>query len=244
MMTLKAFIVDDETMPRNTLAALLKKFCPDVVVTGMAENYSRAIAALQQQQVDIIFMDINLGTHTGFDVLDELLSYRAAVVFITAYEEFALKAFKYAAVNYLLKPINHLELIETIGRVKQARIDSTQINTQGENAYERKQIAIPGKNKIELVSISNIVYLSAEGSYTVLHLQNKENMIISKHLKSLEDILAPYPQFVRVHRSYIVNKRFVAAYNRADNGYLEMQQGISIPIGSLYKQEIFSMFEN
>lgn len=243
-MILKAFIVDDEVMPRNTLAGLLNKFCPDVQVTGMAESYAKALAALQHQEVDIIFMDINLGTHTGFDILDELSSYKAAVVFVTAYEEFALKAFKYAAVNYLLKPVNHLELIETIGRVRQIKINKERIKLEGENTYERKQIAVPNKNKIELVSISDIVYVAAEGSYTVLHLQNKESIMISKHLKPLEDMLAPYPQFVRVHRSYIVNKRFIAAYNRADNGYLEMQQGALIPVGSMYKHEIFSLFEN
>lgn len=231
-------------MSRNTLAGLLKKFCPDVEITGMAESYQKAVEALQQQQVDIIFMDVNLGSHTGFDILDDLLSYRAAVVFVTAYEEFALKAFKYAAVNYLLKPVNHLELIETIGRVKQARIDREETNLQGENAYERKQIAIPNKNKIELVPIRDIVYISAEGSYTVLHLQNKDSIMVSKHLKPLEDILAPYTQFVRVHRSYIVNKRFIVAYNRADNGYLEMQQGAEIPIGNLYRQSVSDLFEN
>lgn len=243
-MKLKAFIVDDEVMSRNTLAGLLKKFCSDVEISGMAESYSKAVAALKQQQVDIIFMDINLGSHTGFDILDEFLFYQASVVFVTAYEEFALKAFKYAAVNYLLKPVNHLELIETIGRIKQTRIDRSLINLQGENAYERKQIAVPNKNKIELVPISDIVYVSAEGSYTVLHLQNKESVLISKHLKPLEEILAPYVQFVRVHRSYIVNKRFIAAYTRADSGYLEMQEGTLIPVGNMYKQEVFNLFEN
>ncbi|HEX8020926.1 LytTR family DNA-binding domain-containing protein [Mucilaginibacter sp.] len=243
-MIIKAFIIDDEVMPRNTLAGLIKKFCPDVDIAGMAESYSKAVAALKQQQVDIIFMDINLGSHTGFDILDELLSYRAAVVFVTAYEEFALKAFRYAAVNYLLKPVNHLELIETVGRVRQARMDKRQINIQGENAYERKQIAVPNKSKIELVYISDIVYVSAEGSYTVLHLQNKDSIMVSKHLKQLEDMLTAYKQFVRVHRSYIVNKRFISAYNRTDNGYLEMQQGASIPVGSVYKQDIFNLFEN
>lgn len=243
-MILRTFIVDDEVMPRNTLAGLLNKFCPDVEIAGMAESYAKAVAMLKQQQVDIIFMDINLGSHTGFDILDELLSYRAAVVFVTAYEEFALKAFKYAAVNYLLKPVNHFELIETIGRVKQARLDRELFNIQGENAYERKQIAVPNKNKIELVSICDIIYVSAEGSYTILHLQNKGSVMISKHLKSLEDILAPYIQFVRVHRSYIVNKRFIAAYNRTDNGYLEMQQGAAVPVGNMYKQDIADLFEN
>ncbi|QIL41635.1 response regulator transcription factor [Pedobacter sp. HDW13] len=243
-MMLKAFIVDDELMPRITLAGLLRKFCPDVEIAGMAESYSKAVAALQHQQVDLIFMDINLGNHTGFDILDELLSYRAAVVFVTAYEEFALKAFKYAAVNYLLKPVNHLALIETISRVQQTKTAGNKVSIHGDNAYERKQIAIPNKNKIELVSIRDIVYLSAEGSYTVLHLQHKESIMFSKHLKTIEDILSPYIEFVRVHRSYLVNKRFIVAYNRTDNGYLEMQQGALIPIGNLYKQEVFNLFEH
>lgn len=243
-MVLKAFIVDDEELTRNTLAGLIRKFCPNVQVAGSAENYSKAVAALKQIQVDIIFMDINLGSHTGFEVLDELLSYQAAVVFVTAYEEFALKAFRYAAVNYLLKPVNHLELIETIGRVQQSRIEITSADIQGENSYEKKKIAIPNKKKIELIAISDIIYISAEGSYTVLHLKGKENMMVSKHLKQLEDMISPYSQFVRVHRSYIVNKCFISAFNRADNGYLEMQEGGLIPLGNHYKQDVFGLFEN
>lgn len=243
-MILKAFIVDDEAMTRDTLAGLIRKFCADVHIVGMAENYSTAIKALKQHQVDIIFMDINLGNHTGFDVLDELLSYQAAVVFVTAYEEFALKAFKYAAVNYLLKPVNHLELIETIGRIRQSKVDLAAIDTMGENSYERKKIAISNKNKIELVAISDVVYVAAEGSYTVLHLQNKESIMVSKHLKQVEDMLAAYPQFIRVHRSYIANKRFITAFNRADNGYVEMQQGASIPVGNNYRQDVSGLFGN
>ncbi|WEK70425.1 MAG: LytTR family DNA-binding domain-containing protein [Candidatus Chryseobacterium colombiense] len=244
-MKLKAFIVDDEAMTRNTLAALIRKFCPDVEISGMAENFSTAVEALKLKQVDIIFMDINLGDRTGFEVLDELLSYQAAVVFVTAYEEFALKAFKYAAINYLLKPVSHLELIETVSRIKQSKLGTVaSTDLTGENAYERKRISIPNKNKIELVAISNIVYLAAEGSYTLIYLQNKERIMISKHLKQLEEILSAYPQFIRVHRSYIVNKRFINAFNRADNGYIEMYSGVSVPVGGLYRQDIFTFFEN
>jgi two-component system LytT family response regulator len=241
-MHLNIFIVDDELQTRTTLKALLQEFCPGTTVTGMAGDIHEALSQLGTLQVDVLFLDINLGDgSTGFDLLDQLGSYNYDVVFVTAYESHAMKAFDYEAVHYLLKPVNRIVLRDTIARIRKRRTANQTTNVQQlaeilqanqQNAAPR--IALSDTGKTEFVPISDIIYMESNGSYTVFYLADKRHFIRSKNLKYFEDTLMQYPQFMRVHKSYIVNRDQIRAY-RKNSQELEFFNGSVIPISLGYR---------
>lgn len=241
-MHLNIFIVDDEPQAQMTLKALLEEFCPGVTVIGMAGNIAAALTQMDTHQVDVLFLDVNLGSSdTGFDLLDQLGSYDCDVVFVTAYESYAVKAFNYAAAHYLLKPVNRIMLRDTMARIRKRRTanlatnmrqlaDMLQHNQQDSVA----RIALSDTGKTEFVPITDILYMESSGSYTIFFLNDKRQFIRSKNLKFFEDTLIAYPQFMRVHKSYIVNRDQIKAY-RKNTQELEFFNGATVPISIGYR---------
>lgn len=239
-MQLTTFIVDDEQQTRETLRELLQEFCPEVVVKGMAGSIGEALAAIPAKDIDILFLDINLeGTQTGFDLLDQLGHYDFDVVFVTAYEEYAVKAFAYAAVHYLLKPVSHRMLIDTIYRIRKRKAAAAGVKQLTDTLQQTLQsstprIALSDMNKTEFVPIDDIVYLESSGSYTNFYLEDKRHFVKSKNLKYFEDMLMKYAQFVRVHKSYVVNSHHIRAYRKSSQE-LEFFNGILVPVSIGYR---------
>jgi two-component system LytT family response regulator len=241
-MQLTAVIVDDEQQPREVLRDLLQQFCPEVVIKGISGNIEDAVTTIHLQRPDILFLDINLGNNaTGFDLLDRLRRYNCAVVFVSAHEEYAIKAFEYSAIHYLLKPINYQLLVETIYRIKKKK--------EAESISEIKQfrdtlhdiypatsskIALSDMNKTAFILLDDIVYLESSGSYTIFHLKDKQQYTKSKNLKYFEDSFLDHRQFVRVHKSYIVNKKHIKAYRKSSSD-LELLNGAIVPMSIGYR---------
>lgn len=239
-MELTTFIVDDEQQTRDALQELLLEFCPGVVIKGTAGSISEALAVLPSKEIDILFLDINLdGTQTGFDLLDQLGPYDFDVVFVTAYEEYAVKAFAYAAVHYLLKPVSHRMLIDTIYRIRKKKTAAAGVKQLTDTLQQTLQataprIALSDMNKTEFVPIDDIVYLESSGSYTNFYLEDKRLFVKSKNLKYFEDALMKHVQFVRVHKSYIVNGHHIRAYRKGSQE-LEFFNGTVVPVSIGYK---------
>ena len=241
-MNLNTFIVDDEPQTRIILKELLEEFCPDITVTGMAGSIAEALNTPATQQADVLFLDINLGgSHTGFDLLDQLGPYGGDIVFVTAYEEYALKAFDYGAVHYLLKPVSRIMLMDTVARIRKRRMTGMTAGVQQlTDALQRNlqtsepRIALSDTGKTEFVPIGDIVYLESNGSYTLFFLKDKRRFVRSKNLKYFEDALAQYPQFMRVHKSFIVNRDQIRAY-RKNSQDLEFFNGAIAPISIGYR---------
>ena len=241
-MHLNVFIVDDEPQTQTTLKELLEAFCADITVTGMAGNIPEALSRLSTQQIDVLFLDVNLGNgNTGFDLLDQLGVYQYDVVFVTAYETYALKAFNYAAVHYLLKPVNRIVLQDTIGRIRKRRM--TDLNAGVQQLADTLQrnletvvpkIALSETGKTEFVPIADITYLESNGSYTTFFLKDKRRFVKSKNLKYFEDALVQYSQFMRVHKSYIVNRDQIKAYHKISQE-LEFLNGATVPMSIGYR---------
>lgn len=235
-MELTAFIVDDEQHIRKTFQELLQQFCPDVQIKGTAGNIEDTLSAIQIYKVDILFLDVNLGSSlTGFDLLDKLRSYAFEVVFVTAHAEHALKAFEYDALHYLLKPVSHRMLADTVDRIKRRKGAGILTELQKlTSALHNTVLTMPSRiplsdtSKTEFVAINDIAYLESKGSYTVFHLSDGRQFTRSRNLKHFEDTLQEYPRFVRVHKSFIVNKTQIKAY-RKSNHYLELFNGITVP---------------
>lgn len=235
-MQLTAFIVDDEQHVRKTLQELLQQFCPEVEIKGTAGNIEDTLAVICQQKVDILFLDINLGNSlTGFDLLDKLPRYVFDIVFVTAHAEHAVKAFEYNAVHYLLKPVSYHMLVDTIDRIKKRKEANAPVELQRlTNALHNTLQVLPSRiplsdnSKTEFVAIDEIAYLESKGSYTVFHLADRRQFTRSRNLKHFEDALQEYSRFIRIHKSFIVNKTHIKAYQK-NNQHLELFNGVTLP---------------
>lgn len=241
-MALNAFIVDDEQLTRLTLQSLILEFCPGVNIKGMAGGLAEAVTDIRAQHIDILFLDIDLGDGvTGFDLLDRLKPYTFDIVFVTAHEGHAVKAFDYAATHYLLKPVNHNALQDTVTRIRSRK---EKANTSGLQQLADKlqqalvpsvpRIALSDTAKTEFVPISDIAWLESKGSYTVFHLKDKRQFTRSKNLKFFEDALMAYPQFIRVHKSCMINRDEIRAF-RKNSQELELFNGDHIPVSIRYR---------
>jgi len=198
---IKAYIVDDEPHARETLKLMLSNYCREVEVVGQFSNVKDVLVAVKDQQPDILFMDIEMGEHTGLDLLSKLQEYNMYTVFVTAYQQYALEAIKLSVSDYILKPVDPLELIDTVEKYKKQR------RNQSDHTSETA-ILIPHKNQMVRVPFDQIIRVEADNNYSIIVTKDSQ-MMVAKTLKSLTEKL-PNSQFLRSHSKHLVNKDFVA----------------------------------
>lgn len=245
---IRCILVDDEPLSLATLEELLRKYCPSVVVEGKAVNPIQGAELARELNPDLVFLDIEMPFGNAFDMLDKLEPVTFEVIFVTAFNEYALKAFRYSAADYLLKPINIEELQEAVGKIER-RIGEKNVNTRIASLLENlnqgpgpfKKISLPTTEGFIVEDIDNIMYLHAEGSYTYIHLKDNQKILVSKHLKEFEDML-PELNFCRIHHSSIININYVKKYFKGRGGEVEMQDGETILISTRKKSDFFSRF--
>lgn len=234
----KAFIVDDDAFSINTLRFMLEQHCKEIKVVGEADNYIDAVLSIEKTKPDILFLDINLGSDkSGFHVLDRLRNFHGSIVVISAHQNHAIQAFQYGAVHYLLKPISPIDLLSAIQRIK---LSNTQNHTY--DVAEQK-IALPFKSGLEMVLPDDIVYLEADGSYCKIFMKDKRTITISRNLKYVSAILEEFSQFIRIHKSYMVNKNHIVAYKKTDGGQLELSTANSVPVSLTYKASVIQLLQ-
>ncbi|MEM9646980.1 MAG: LytTR family DNA-binding domain-containing protein [Bacteroidota bacterium] len=243
-MILNVVIVEDEKKSRETLKALLEEFCKDVKVIGMASNVDEAVKVLSVMSPDVVFLDIELQTGQGFDVLDRIKDPTFEVIFTTAFEKYAIKAIKFSSLDYLLKPIDLDELKQAVEKARN-RMDTNvyrqQIDTLMQNlskeTYKQEKICLATTGGMEFIAIEDIVLCKADGSYTSFVLKNKNKLMVSKHLKEYEALLGEH-QFMRVHNSYVINLKEVKKYVKADGGYIMMSNDMHVSLSPRKKDEL------
>jgi two-component system LytT family response regulator len=239
-------IIDDEPDARQALSTLLTTFCPEVDICGEADSVASAFVLLRQTQPQAILLDISLGDGTGFDLLDKFPQLPFQVIFTTAHDDFALKAFRYHALDYLLKPINPVELAAAIDRVQKAPPADypTRIShlLESHRTQQLSKITLTTQQEIIFVKIDQIVHLESEGSYTTFHLLNKERHLISHPLKTFEEML-PVADFFKLHQSHLINLSHVKSVLREDGGYVLMEDGNKIPIARRRKEEFLKVLK-
>lgn len=240
----KAFIVEDEKRNINVLKNLLKLHCPMVNVIGEAGNVDDAVMALSINQPDIVFMDIELGDSVSFEILDRLSNRNFSLIFITAFNHYAIRAFKYAAIDYLMKPVNHRELIEAVDRSindKQKKDNSARIDLLLKAILEPKskiqKLALPTLEGLIFIDTNDIVKLEADGSYTIFHFLKKNTLMVSKPIKEYEEFLEE-ENFMRVHHSFIINLNQIKKYVRGSGGHVIMNDDSLVDV-SVRKKEDF-----
>ncbi len=239
-------IVDDEENSRFTLSEMLRMFCPEVEVVGEADGVESAIAQTKKLNFDVVFLDIQMMDGTGFDFLKQISPVEFDVIFITAYDQFAIQAIKYSALDYLLKPVDADELIEAVNKVKKRDPkDRNQYDVLLENIQnkEKQKIVLSTTEGIHIIQVDNIIRCEADDYYTRIFLNDKRMIMISKTLKNTEELLSG-KSFVRSHKSHLVNLQFVKKYVKSDGGYLELKDGTIIPVSRRKKELILNYIQS
>ncbi|MEO1011632.1 MAG: LytTR family DNA-binding domain-containing protein [Bacteroidota bacterium] len=242
-----AIIVED--MPEAL--ALLKKDIethhPEITVIDTAHSVVEAAKALRKNQPDILFLDVMLGDGTGFDLLEIFPNLRSKLIFITASDEFALRAFKFAALDYVLKPYSPEDLAKAIARVTaqiQPHPERLQVLKETMAAPERKpeRISLHTLDKIIIVNLDDIVRCQSDSNNTIFYLTDQRKIFVTKTLKYFSDMLGGY-QFLRIHQSHLVNLRYISAFIKTDGGYLMLKNGENVPVSVRKKAEVIEVLD-
>ncbi|HDP74413.1 MAG TPA: response regulator transcription factor [Bacteroidales bacterium] len=248
---LKAIVVDDEQRARESITTIIGKLFPEIDLLGEAEGVESAFHLIEKGKPDVVFLDIKMGDGTGFDLLRRYQRIPFKVVFITAFDEHAIEAFKFSAFDYLLKPINTNELRATIERLKDqldqeeelsVKIQALLSNVNSMN-IEQKKIVLKTANSIHLVKLVNIIRCEADANYTWVYVQGQPKLLISKPLKHFDELLDGFG-FFRVHQSHLINLNFVSRIDKTDGGTIILNDNTSIPIATRKRDQLFQLLEN
>ena len=245
---IKSVLVDDEKNALEMMEWLLKTYCPQVEIVAMCTSAEEGIAAIHKHNPDVVFLDIEMPKMNGFDMLEQFDELFFDVVFCTAYDQFALKAFKYSALNYLLKPVDPDDLVSTVQRIeKTKKIPSREQfelllqNMQQPQKSTPQRIALTHNDGLVFVPTADIIYCEAESNYTSIFLADGKKIVVSKVLKEIDEALSG-PDFYRVHSSFLININRIKKFIRGDGGYLVMDNDAPISISRSRKQEFMELF--
>ena len=238
-----AIIIDDEQNGRIALRQKLQDYCADVELIGEAENGEDGMRLIEKQQPDVVFLDIEMPRMDGFEMLHRLPEKNFHLIFTTAYDQYAIKAIKYAAFDYLLKPIEIEELqlaVKRVGEKKLNKSSSNQLELLLENMLPKKntyqRIAIPTSEGLQFIKLNEIIYLEANNNYTYFHLAGNQKYIVSRTLKDFEEML-PDDTFLRIHNSYVINKNFAERYIRGEGGQVVLSNGTVLDVAKRKKAD-------
>lgn len=247
-MAIKALIVDDELNNRENLHALLKQYCKDVEVIGLADSVDSAFKIVKSEHPDLVFLDIRMPEKDGFKLLESLKDVNFEVIIVTAYNQYAIQAIKFCAVDYLLKPIDIVELGQAVDQVA-LRIKQKQENERLKQLINHMhlknaplKIGLASQNRVDFVEISRIIRCEADNNYTHVFMERQQKKTISKTLKEFEDLLGDHG-FIRLHQSHLVNALHIQSYQRSDGGNVHMSDGSIVPISRARKDEILLLIK-
>ncbi|RYE00324.1 MAG: response regulator transcription factor [Sphingobacteriales bacterium] len=240
MNILNAIIVDDMNRNIDTLKILLETYCPMVNVVHTANDITTAAIAIHQYRPQILFLDIELNNATGFDLLSKFAQPSFHIIFTTAYSQYAVDAFKVRAVDYLLKPINILELQEAVAKVEAQVKQESLVHTVQPRVMQKQKIALPTLEGIKYLNCENITHCDASGSYTIIHTNAGEKILVSMRLKECADLL---PEFIffRIHHSHIINVNFVEKLIRAKLCRVILSTGADLPLAASRREDFLEL---
>lgn len=249
-----AVLVDDDSNLREGMKALLNRYAPEIQILGEAENVTNAVSVIDQLNPQVVFLDIQLADGTGFDILEKLTEKNgkiaSQVVFITAHEEYAIKAFRFSALDFLLKPVDPEELQKVIEKIKNTvkKNDTfSHIDLLLENIRKKvdnfKRIALSTSDGIHLFDVSDIIRCESTDNYTTFYIRNSKPILISKTLKEYEELLTEQG-FERIHQSHLINLAYLKSYIKKDGGYVIMADNSNLPVSQRKKDRLQELIRN
>jgi len=244
-MKIKGVIIDDEVNNVENLCLLLNSYCPDVEIIATASSADEGKEILQKFKPDLVFLDIQMPGKNAFEMLKELNEFDFEVIFVTAYDKFALQAMKFSAVDYLLKPINTEELQSSVLRAQkrhQLKLQNNQLENlinmiRSQQNKEEHRIGLTTMKETRFVKTSQIVRCESSNNYTSFYLEDGEHILVSKPIYEYEELLSEYG-FIRCHQSHIINETFVRSWVKGYGGYLLLHNGTEIPVSRNKKEAV------
>lgn len=246
---IKAILIDDEVHCLDTLSMILEDYCKDVQVAEKCLSATEGLAAIEKFKPDLVFLDIEMPVMNGFDMLDKFDHIPFSVIFTTSYNQYAIKAIRFSALDYLLKPIDPKELVAAINAIQKQQHKPTieQFAMMKGHLQNRQNgfqnIAVPTLEGFEMIPAVDLIRCEAEDNYTHLYLKNGKKVTACRTLKEMEEHLKDFSFFLRVHHSYMVNLNEISKYIRGEGGYLVMNDGSTINVSRSRKEALMQVFE-
>lgn len=244
---IRAIIVDDEKSSRDSLSGLIQMYCPQVLVVAEADGCQNGVKVIQDHYPDVVFLDIQMPDGSGFNLLETLGEIYFEVIFTTAYDQYAIQAIRYSALDYLLKPIIPAELEEAVAKltkVKERRMINKKIDVLLDNiknpANHPGRIVLHTADKIHVLDVNTIIRCESDDYYTRFFLNDSNTILVSKTLKEIEEMLKNQG-FIRPHKSHLVNSAYIRGFNKESGGVLMLQNGSCIPVARRKREAIFAM---
>lgn len=245
---ISAILIDDDINLRNGMKGLLQLYAPQIAIIGEADSVVSGVEAIESLRPQVVFLDIQLNDGTGFDILEKITSFHGApkshIVFITAHEQYAIKAFRFSALDFLLKPVDPDELQKVIQKIKseiEKNDSSSHIDLLLENIRKKvdnfKRIALSTSDGIHLFDVSDIIRCESEDNYTKFFIKNSKPILISKTLKEYEELLTEHG-FERIHQSHLINLNYLKSYIKKEGGYVIMADDSQLPISQRKKERL------
>ena len=244
---INAIIIDDESHCLVTLSMLLDEYCPEVKILEQCNSAKKGLEAIEKHKPHLVFLDIEMPTMNGFEMLEHVNQLNFSIIFTTSYDQYAIKAIRFSALDYLLKPVDPKELESAVKKVHRQQLPMAEqfhmllkhVNGKG---FQFNKIAVPTVEGFELIPADQVIYLEANDNYTHIFLKNKTKIIASRILKDVEEQLVDFSFFIRVHHSYMVNLNEVIKYIRGEGGYLVMSDGSTVNVSRSRKDALLKWF--
>ncbi|NQU33339.1 MAG: response regulator transcription factor [Bacteroidetes bacterium] len=243
---MRAVIIDDEKRARNYLRGILEDQFKEVEIVGEADGVATGCQLIESESPDLLFLDVQMQDGTGFDLLSKIVRSKYQIIFVSAYDRFAITAIKFSAVDYLLKPVETADLSIALEKIKQSNTtDKVQMKLDLllNNINKIEKIALPSLNGIEIIKLEDIIRCESDNNYTTFYLKSKERIIVSKTLKDYEDMLES-KGFFRTHKSHIINLAYLKKYIKGEGGFAVMEDGSEITVSRRRKEEFMEVLAN
>jgi two-component system LytT family response regulator len=245
-------VIDDEGMARKLLKAMLEAYCPDLEVVAECGDLPTGVKAIKKFAPRLVFLDIEMPGYSGLELLDffddEEISFD--IIFITAYNEYAIQAFRFSAIDYLLKPLQQQQLIDAVDRfIKKTekessrRLNTLKSNLNADEPLSEKRIVVPIGQSLKFLKLSDIILIKGDGAYSEVQLRGGEKILASKNLKHFEELLSGIPRFFRSHKSFIINIHEVVEYSKSDGGVIHMKDNLTAGISPDKLEEFMKLMQ-
>ncbi len=245
---IRTLIIDDEEYVRESMTNMLSLHCPNVKIVGQAEGVKTGLDAIEASHPDLVLLDIKMKDGTGFDLLGKVATIDFKIIFVTAYDQYAINAFKFSALDYLLKPVESSELKEAVDKADKViqyeiekQLDALSSNLQG-NDQSGKKIILKTLDNIYLVKVKDINYIESDGRYSNIFLVSDKKIVVTNNLKLYHEILGDLG-FYRVHKSYLINLEYIQRFEKGDGGYVILENDARVPVASRKREGLLDLFD-
>ncbi len=249
---ISCIIIDDEPKARSLLRSIIEQYCPQLSIAALCEDLPSGVKAIKKHKPQLVFLDIEMPGYSGLELMDFFNDNEVdfSIIFTTAYNEYALQAFRFSAIDYLLKPIQHTQLIEAVERYTKQKFNkqpeqlrTLQENLKADTDWQEKRIVVPSGQSLHFIKPAEIIMIKGEAAYSEIHLTDGTKMLASKNLKHYEEVLSSVPVFFRCHKSYIINIRAVQQYVKSDGGYLKLNNNLTASLSPDKADEFLTLMK-